>query len=144
MFVPATQLKVGTIIKYQNDLYRMTQVTHITPGNWRGMVQTKMRNLRTGVQTENRFHDHVRTVMPDSQRATVRRCYPDADRILSSVECAAYRYHRAPVFSLILTGVRAPHRLAAKRYWPAKASLPIVAAKPAREWKCRTRGVARG
>jgi len=55
MFVPATQLKVGTIIKYQNDLYRMTQVTHITPGNWRGMVQTKMRNLRTGVQTENRF-----------------------------------------------------------------------------------------
>ncbi len=55
MFVPATQLKVGTVIKYQNDLFRVTQVTHITPGNWRGMVQTKMRNLRTGVQAENRF-----------------------------------------------------------------------------------------
>src|SRR3989304_9360158 len=55
MFVPATQLKVGTVIKYQTDLCRVTQVTHITPGNWRGMVQTKLRNLRTGLQTENRF-----------------------------------------------------------------------------------------
>jgi elongation factor P len=55
MFVAATQLKVGTVIKYNNDLCRVTQVTHITPGNWRGMVQTKMRNLRTGLSTENRF-----------------------------------------------------------------------------------------
>jgi elongation factor P len=55
MLIPATQLKIGTVIKFQNDLYRISQVTHITPGNWRGMVQTKMRNLRTGVQTENRF-----------------------------------------------------------------------------------------
>jgi elongation factor P len=67
MFVPATQLRNGTIIKYQNDLYRVTQVTHITPGNWRGMVQTKMRNLRNGVQTENRFRseDKVEKVTLD-------------------------------------------------------------------------------
>ena len=38
MQVPATQLKVGTVIKYQNDLCRVSQVTHITPGNWRGMA----------------------------------------------------------------------------------------------------------
>jgi len=55
MLIPATQLRVGMLIKYQNDLYRMTQVVHVTPGNWRGMVQTKMRNIRTGNQTENRF-----------------------------------------------------------------------------------------
>jgi elongation factor P len=30
-------------------------VVHITPGNWRGMVQTKLRNLRSGTQMENRF-----------------------------------------------------------------------------------------
>jgi elongation factor P len=30
-------------------------VQHITPGNWRGMVQTKLRNLRSGKQTERRF-----------------------------------------------------------------------------------------
>ena len=55
MLIPATQLRTGMIIKHQNDLFRMMNVVHVTPGNWRGMVQTKMRNLRSGTQLENRF-----------------------------------------------------------------------------------------
>src|SRR5438093_11114608 len=55
MLIPATQLRVGMLINYQNDLYRIMAVTHVTPGNWRGMVQTKMRAVRSGTQTENRF-----------------------------------------------------------------------------------------
>jgi elongation factor P len=51
----ATALRAGMIIKHQNDLFRIAHVVHVTPGNWRGMVQTKMRNLRTGTQIENRF-----------------------------------------------------------------------------------------
>lgn len=53
--IPATQLRAGMIIKHQNDLFRIANVVHVTPGNWRGMVQTKMRNLRSGTQIENRF-----------------------------------------------------------------------------------------
>jgi elongation factor P len=55
MLIPATQLRVGMLITYQNALHRVTNVVHVTPGNWRGMVQTKLRNLRSGTQTENRF-----------------------------------------------------------------------------------------
>ena len=55
MFIPATQLRAGMIVKHQNDLWRVMTVVHVTPGNWRGMVQTKLRNLRAGTQTENRF-----------------------------------------------------------------------------------------
>lgn len=55
MVIPATQLRVGMLITYQNELHRVTSVVHVTPGNWRGMVQTKLRNLRSGTQTENRF-----------------------------------------------------------------------------------------
>lgn len=55
MVIPATQLRVGMLISYQNELHRVTSVVHVTPGNWRGMVQTKMRNLRSGTQIENRF-----------------------------------------------------------------------------------------
>ena len=55
MLIPATQLRVGMLITYQNELHRVTNVVHVTPGNWRGMVQTKMRNLRSGTQIENRF-----------------------------------------------------------------------------------------
>lgn len=55
MLIPATHLRAGMIIRYNNDLYRIMNVVHITPGNWRGMVQTKMRGIRTGTATENRF-----------------------------------------------------------------------------------------
>jgi len=55
MLIPATQLRVGMLINYQNALHRVTNVVHVTPGNWRGMVQTKLRKLSSGTQTENRF-----------------------------------------------------------------------------------------
>jgi len=51
----ATQIRRGMILKVDNELYTVMTVQHITPGNWRGMVQTKMRNLKTGKQTERRF-----------------------------------------------------------------------------------------
>ena len=69
MVIPATQLRVGMVIMYNNDLYRVTNVVHITPGNWRGMVQTKMRSVRSGTQTETRFRseDKVDRVTLDQQ-----------------------------------------------------------------------------
>ena len=55
MLIPATQLRAGMIVQHQSDLWRVMNVVHVTPGNWRGMVQTKLRNLRSGSQTEYRF-----------------------------------------------------------------------------------------
>ncbi len=64
MLIPATALRVGTIIEYEGALWRVMQVVHVTPGNWRGMVQTKLRNLKVGTQTEHRFRseDNVERV----------------------------------------------------------------------------------
>ena len=53
--IAATQIRRGMVLKVDNELYSVMTVQHITPGNWRGMVQTKMRNLRSGKQTERRF-----------------------------------------------------------------------------------------
>ena len=55
MLIPATQLRVGALIIYQNELYRIMNLIHVTPGNKRGFVQTKLRNLRSGLQTEHKF-----------------------------------------------------------------------------------------
>src|SRR3990172_9204820 len=53
--ISATQLRVGMTILYNNEPFKVVSVQHITPGNWRGMVQTKLRNLKTGSSVENRF-----------------------------------------------------------------------------------------
>ena len=53
--IAATQIRRGMVLKLDDELYSVMCVQHITPGNWRGMVQTKLRNLRTGKQNERRF-----------------------------------------------------------------------------------------
>ncbi|HVQ28519.1 MAG TPA: elongation factor P, partial [Vicinamibacteria bacterium] len=46
--IQATQLKRGMVIRHDNDLYRVVEAQHKTPGNLRGMVQAKIRNLKSG------------------------------------------------------------------------------------------------
>ena len=43
----ATRLKQGMIIKLDNDLLRILDLEHVTPGNLRGFVRVKTRNLRS-------------------------------------------------------------------------------------------------
>ncbi|MCG3134707.1 MAG: Elongation factor P [Planctomycetes bacterium] len=51
----ATEMKKGMVIKHEGDLWRCMDTQHVTPGNWRGMVQSVLRNLRTGAKHEMRF-----------------------------------------------------------------------------------------
>ena len=67
--IQATQLRPGMIILYENDLYRVTAIHHLTPGNKRGFMQTKMKNLKTGIGTEKKFRseDRLEQAMLDSR-----------------------------------------------------------------------------
>ena len=58
--IAATQLKRGMTIKLNGELYRVFSTMHITPGNWRGMVQTKLKSVKTGAIIENRFRSEDR------------------------------------------------------------------------------------
>ena len=53
--VRATQLRPGMIIRHEGDLYTVHSVDHRTPGNKRGAMATRMRNLRTGSIVDHRF-----------------------------------------------------------------------------------------
>lgn len=68
--IQATQLRPGMIIVYEGDLYRVTAIHHLTPGNKRGFMQTKMKNLKTGVGTEKKFRseDRLDQAMLDTRK----------------------------------------------------------------------------
>ena len=51
----ANRLKKGMLIKIGEDLFRLLEVRHMTPGNLRAFVQVKMRNIRSGSLADNRF-----------------------------------------------------------------------------------------
>jgi len=79
MLIQATQLRAGMVLEYNKDLWRVMTVTHITPGNWRGMVQTKLRNIKTGSQTENRFRSEDRVERIILSQHTMQFLYQDGD-----------------------------------------------------------------
>ncbi len=58
--IAATQIKRGMAIKLNSELYRVFSFQHITPGNWRGMVQTKLKSMKTGSIIEHRFRSEDR------------------------------------------------------------------------------------
>jgi elongation factor P len=41
-------MKKGMLIKIGQDLFRVLELQHVTPGNLRGFVRVKFRNIRTG------------------------------------------------------------------------------------------------
>lgn len=51
----ANEIRRGTVIMYNKVPHRVMDFHHHTPGNLRAMVQTKLRNLLSGNQTETRF-----------------------------------------------------------------------------------------
>jgi elongation factor P len=53
--IAATQLRPGMVIKFNNELHSVFSMVHRTPGNLRGFVQAKMRNIRSGSMIEHRF-----------------------------------------------------------------------------------------
>lgn len=55
MAITATQIRKGTVLVFEGDPCRVVDFRHHTPGNLRAMVQTKMKNLRTGATFEHRF-----------------------------------------------------------------------------------------
>jgi len=53
--IQASSIRRGVIIVYNGVPHRVLDFQHRTPGNLRAFVQVKMRNLRTGASTEQRF-----------------------------------------------------------------------------------------
>ena len=55
MAIPATQIRRGMVIVFEGQPCRVVEFRHHTPGNLRAMVQTKLKNIRTGSSFEHRF-----------------------------------------------------------------------------------------
>ena len=51
----ATTIRKGNIVRINGVLYRVLVMDHVTPGKGRAHIQTKLRSLRDGTQTEMRF-----------------------------------------------------------------------------------------
>jgi elongation factor P len=77
--IQATRLKKGMLVKMENDLYRVLDLQHVTPGNLRGFVRAKFRNIRNGTLSDQklRSEDSVERAVLDDRE--MQYLYKDGD-----------------------------------------------------------------
>jgi elongation factor P len=77
--IQATRLKKGNLIKYNNELYRVIDLQHVTPGNLRGFVRVKLRNIRNGTLSDQklRSEDTIERAILDER--TMQYLYRDGE-----------------------------------------------------------------
>jgi elongation factor P len=70
MGIQATQIRKGMVVMHNGAPHKVVDFHHHTPGNLRAMVQTKLRNLRSGNTTEHRYRstdDVDRVILEDNE-----------------------------------------------------------------------------
>src|SRR6185295_9923303 len=77
--ISSTQMRPGMVIKFNNDLFSVFSVAHRTPGNLRGFVQAKMRNLRSGTMIEHRFSSEDKVERAIMDEVEMEFLYDDGD-----------------------------------------------------------------
>src|SRR4028119_1412966 len=75
-------LRIGAIIKYNNDLCQVLESEHRTPGNLRAFYQVKMRNLRNNKLLENRFRSGETIEFVRTDRQTYQYLYRDGEQFV--------------------------------------------------------------
>jgi len=77
--ISSTQMRPGMVVKFNNDLFSVFSVAHRTPGNLRGFVQAKMRNLRSGTMIEHRFSSEDRVERAIMDEIEMEYLYDDGE-----------------------------------------------------------------
>src|SRR6202790_2024414 len=77
--IASTQMRPGMVIKFNNELFSIFSVNHRTPGNLRGFVQARMRNLRSGTMMEHRFSSEDRVERAMLEEHEMEYLYDDGE-----------------------------------------------------------------
>jgi elongation factor P len=74
-----SDLRKNMVIRFEGQVYKVLESTHRTPGNLRAFVQAKLRNVMTGLSTEQRFRseDEIEKVYIDTK--SMQYLYRDAE-----------------------------------------------------------------
>jgi elongation factor P len=77
--IQATRLKKGMLVKIGEDLFRVLELQHVTPGNLRGFVRVKFRNIRSGSLSDQklRSEDTMERAVLDERE--MQYLYKDGD-----------------------------------------------------------------
>ena len=77
--IQATRLKKGHLIKVGQDLFRVIELQHVTPGNLRGFVRVKLRNIRNGAMSDEKLRSEDTLDRASLDEREMQYLYQDGD-----------------------------------------------------------------
>ena len=77
--IQATRLKKGMLIKVGQDLFRVIDLQHVTPGNLRGFVRVKLRNIRNGTLSDQKLRSEETLDRATLEEKEMQYLYKDGD-----------------------------------------------------------------
>jgi elongation factor P len=77
--IQATRLKKGMLIKMDQDLLRVLELQHVTPGNLRGFVRVKLRNIRSGSLSDQKLRSEDSLERATLDEREMQYLYQDGD-----------------------------------------------------------------
>src|SRR6195952_607751 len=78
----ASEVKTGNILRFNNELVKVDEFLHRTPGNLRAFYQAKMRNVRTGKLIEYRFRTDEEVEIARVETKDYQYLYEDGDSLV--------------------------------------------------------------
>ncbi len=77
--IPYSQVRKGMVILDEGQLYYVLDRELITPGNWRAILNLKVKNLKTGSITVNRVKPEDKTEQAFLEKRQMEYIYQDGD-----------------------------------------------------------------
>jgi elongation factor P len=77
--IQATRLKKGMLVKMDQDLLRVLELQHVTPGNLRGFVRVKLRNIRNGTLSDQKLRSEDSIERATLDEREMQYLYQDGD-----------------------------------------------------------------
>jgi elongation factor P len=72
-------MKKGMLVKIENDLFRVLELQHVTPGNLRGFVRVKFRNIRSGNLSDQKLRSEDTVERATLDETEMQYLYADGD-----------------------------------------------------------------
>lgn len=84
-----SEFRTGMAIKHEGQIYVVVEFQHVTPGNWRAMLRSKLKNLKTGrvVDVTFRMSDKIDEVRLDEK---VMQFLYESDGLLHFLDTETY------------------------------------------------------
>lgn len=77
--INATQIRRGMIIKLDDELYKVLETTHITPGKGQALMQTKLRRLSDQTLHDQRFRSKDKVDQAYLEQVEMQYLYQEGD-----------------------------------------------------------------